>query len=67
MFMGPWAMGDAYTICDPYLFTLARWLEADGVDIGRLPQIRDHRERMSERPAVKKALAVQLGTSQRSS
>src|ERR1700688_1906630 len=32
MFQGPWVMGAAYTICDPYLFTFAQWLEADGVD-----------------------------------
>ena len=23
MLAGPWVMGEAYTICDPYLFTLA--------------------------------------------
>ena len=61
MISGPWVMGDAYTICDPYLFTLAQWLEADGVDPARLPKIRDHRSRMSERRAVKKALADELG------
>ena len=60
MFKGPWVMGEAYTICDPYLFTLAQWLEADGVDPARFPKIRDHRVRMSERPAVKKALAEEL-------
>ena len=26
MLAGPWVMGERYTICDPYLFTLARWL-----------------------------------------
>jgi glutathione S-transferase len=57
MFAGPWVMGEAYTICDPYLFTLAQWLEADGVDLARLPKIRDHRSRMAERPAVINALA----------
>ena len=31
---GPWVMGDIYTICDPYLFTISRWLEDDGVDDG---------------------------------
>lgn len=61
MFAGPWVMGDAYSICDPYLYTLAQWLEADGVDIARFPKIRDHHNRMAERPAVKKALAVELG------
>ena len=28
-------MGEDYTICDPYLFTLAQWMEADGVDPAR--------------------------------
>src|SRR5690606_11191675 len=28
---GPWVMGEGYTLCDPYLFTLAQWLEDDGV------------------------------------
>ena len=26
LFRGPWAMGEAYTVIDPYLFTLAGWL-----------------------------------------
>ena len=29
MIEGPWVMGGTYTVCDPYLFTLAQWLEAD--------------------------------------
>jgi glutathione S-transferase len=57
----PWVMGEQYTICDPYLFTLARWLEDDGVDTAPFPKMRDHRQRMSERPAVKMALAQHLG------
>jgi glutathione S-transferase len=56
MFKGPWVMGEAYTICDPYLFTLAEWLEADGLDPTRFPKVHDHRRRMAERPAVKRAL-----------
>jgi glutathione S-transferase len=60
MFAGPWVMGEAYTICDPYLFTLAQWLDRDGVDSARLPKVRDHSRRMSERPAVTKAIAVEL-------
>ena len=59
MFTGPWVMGDTYTISDPYLFTLSQWLEADGVDIRRLPKIEDHRRRMLQRPAVAKAIAVE--------
>lgn len=60
MLAGPWVMGDTYTICDPYLFTLARWLEADGVDLARLPGVGNHRSRMYERPAVKRALAAEV-------
>jgi glutathione S-transferase len=56
-FKGPWVMGDAYTIADPYLFTIASWLEADSVDPKRFPKVLDHRNRMAERPAVKKVLA----------
>ena len=61
MLKQPWVMGEAYTICDPYLFTLAQWMEADGVDATRLPKLSDHRRRMSERPAVRKAIAQELG------
>jgi glutathione S-transferase len=38
MLKGPWVMGETYTICDPYLFTLAQWLEDDGVDPARFPK-----------------------------
>jgi glutathione S-transferase len=57
MLKGPWVMGDTYTICDPYLFTLAGWLEGDSVDLSALPKVADHRQRMSERQAVRKVLA----------
>ena len=60
MLRGPWVMGDSYTICDPYLFTVAQWIEGDSIDPSRFPKVRDHRERMSERPAVRKAIAEQL-------
>jgi glutathione S-transferase len=60
MFRGPWVMGDSYTICDPYLFTLGQWLEADGVDPARLPKVIGHRHRMLERQAVKTAIAAEL-------
>ena len=59
MFTGPWVMGEAYSICDPYLVTLANWLETDGVDPAAFPKVFAHRRRMAERPAVMKALAAQ--------
>jgi glutathione S-transferase len=61
MLKGPWVMGETYTICDPYLFTMSEWLEGDGVDLSRLPRVIDHRTRMSERPAVQKAIAEEGG------
>jgi len=57
MLRGPWVMGESYTICDPYLYTVALWLEGDGVDLASLPKVADHRKRMSERPAVQRVLA----------
>ncbi len=57
MLKGPWVMGEQYTICDPYLFTLAGWLEGDSVDLSTLPRVADHRKRMEQRPAVQKVLA----------
>jgi glutathione S-transferase len=57
---GPWVMGEMYTVADPYLFTLAQWLEADGVDIARLPRVIEHRSRMAERGNVVKAIAEEL-------
>lgn len=54
---GPWVMGERYTIADPYLFTIASWLEGDGVDTTRLPKVMEHRRRMLARPAVQRAVA----------
>ncbi|MBN9583528.1 MAG: glutathione S-transferase N-terminal domain-containing protein [Afipia sp.] len=58
MLRGPWVMGDDYTICDPYLFTVARWMESDSVRPSDFPAIEAHTKRMSERPAVRKVLAA---------
>ncbi|MBS0538193.1 MAG: glutathione S-transferase N-terminal domain-containing protein [Proteobacteria bacterium] len=60
MLKGPWVMGERFTVCDAYLFTLAQWLEADGVVPARIPKVIDHRKRMSERATVKKAIAQEL-------
>lgn len=57
---GPWVMGESYTICDPYLFTMAQWMEGDGVDPDRFPRVRDHRRRMSERRQVREAITAEL-------
>jgi glutathione S-transferase len=56
MFTGPWVTGNAFTISDPYLFTITRWLELDGVDVGRFPKVSEHLERMNGRLSVQKAM-----------
>src|SRR4051812_2013833 len=61
MLAGPWVLGSAFSICDAYLFTLAQWLEADGVDLSKLPRVIDHRRRVAERPAVRKAIDEETG------
>ena len=62
MLKGPWIMSAAYTIADPYLFTLAQWLEDDGVDPSRIPRVIEHRSRMADMPNVKKAISEELAT-----
>ena len=57
MLKGPWVMGEQFTVCDPYLYTISGWLEGDGVDLATLPKVAAHRKRMEDRPAVQKVLA----------
>jgi glutathione S-transferase len=61
LLQGPWVMGSTYTVCDPYLFTLAQWLAGDGVDRTKLPKVDDHARRMLERPSVRKVLTDEVG------
>jgi glutathione S-transferase len=60
MLKGPWVLGGSYSVCDAYLFTVAGWMEADGVDPRCFPKVLDHRNRVGERPATKRALAADL-------
>ena len=57
MLAGPFVMGDTYTIADPYLFTVSTWIEADQVDTTQIPRVMAHRQMMSNRPSVIRALA----------
>ena len=60
---GPWVLGERYTVSDLYLFTLAQWLEADGVDPLRFPKVADHRSRMAQHPIVAKVVALERANS----
>jgi len=58
-FAGPFVMGAHYTVADPYLFTLAQWMEGDGVDPSHFPKLSAHRDMMGRRPTVQKALRAE--------
>lgn len=62
MLKGPWVMGNQYGICDMYLFTVAQWLEADGVEVSRLPKVMEHRRRMLADPVVKRVIESEVKT-----
>ena len=53
---GPWVLGDEYSVCDMYLYTVSRWLERDRVDISRFPKVKAHFEAIEQRPAVARVL-----------
>lgn len=57
LFKGPWALGEAYSIADPYVYVLTSWLPRDTLDMADFPSLADHYARMNERPAVKSVLA----------
>ena len=56
---GPWVLGETYSLCDPYLFTIAQWLEIDGVDLAAMPRVIEHRRRVADRPATQRAMAAE--------
>ena len=56
---GPFVLGSSYSIADPYLFTMSRWIEGDGVDAAPIPRVMQHRAMMAARPSVIRALAEQ--------
>ena len=61
LLVGPWVLGEAMSACDLYLFTMAGWMESDGVDPEAFPRILEHRERLAADPAVAKVVAIESG------
>ena len=55
---GPWVLGAAYSMCDPYLHLIARWLPVDGCDRAAFPKIQAHYEAMLARPATARITAL---------
>ncbi len=59
MLEGPWVLGEEYSACDGYLFTLVRFMPADGVDLRAFPRLTGHADRVAQRPAVRRALGTE--------
>lgn len=53
---GPWVLGDAFSICDMYLYTVARWLTGDQVDIRKFNKVAAISDAIEARPAAAKAI-----------
>lgn len=55
-----WALGEGYSIVDPYLLVFYRWGNRMKIDMrSRYPRWTDHASRMAARPAVARALATE--------
>jgi len=57
-FKGPYVLGDSYSICDPYLALITRWLGDDGVSLDDFPKLPAHDALMRSRPSVQKVLEL---------
>jgi glutathione S-transferase len=55
---GPWVLGEQFSVCDAYLFTVANWLEGDAVDARQFPKVHTIRERVRMRPSLQHVLSI---------
>lgn len=54
---GPWAMGESYSIVDPYLGVFRRWAERLELDTSQWPAWSEQHRRLLDRPATQAALS----------
>lgn len=59
MLKGPWVLGERRSMADFYLFTLAGWLEGDGVDIARFPKVQALHRSLSADETVRRVLEAE--------
>jgi glutathione S-transferase len=59
---GAWALGDGYSLLDPYLLVFWRWGERLGLDMDQHARWASHTARMLARPAVARAMARETPT-----
>ncbi len=55
---GPYVLGQKYSMCDPYLALIFRWLHADGVAIQNFPKLCKHDELMRTRRSVQTVIEI---------
>ena len=56
MITGPWVLGEHFSICDAYLYSLTRWLERDGVEREKLPNVNFHFQKMEKRSSIQRII-----------
>jgi len=52
-------LGGAFTVADAYLYTVLRWTDPAGIDLGRWQALAAYRERIGARPAALAARAAE--------
>ena len=55
----PYLMGDAFSVSDPYLFTVLSWTKHTGIDLSGLKNLGAFQARMAARPAVQAAMKAE--------
>jgi glutathione S-transferase len=55
----PYLMGDAFSVADPYLFTVLSWTKHTGIDLSGLKNLSAFQARMAARPAVQAAMKAE--------
>lgn len=56
MVRGPFVLGDRISICDFYLFTMAQWIEGEGIGLSRFPKVARIAREVSELASTQQVL-----------
>lgn len=56
---GPFLLGERFTVADAYLFTIVSWSKLVHVDLSGFAHVRDHLDRVAQRPAVREAMKAE--------
>lgn len=55
----PYLMGDKFSVADTYLFTVVRWSNFAGFDLGPFPRLKEYMARVAARPKVQAAMQAE--------